>query len=46
MVKLTVLHDDFDADSTVVTMISEGWPHVLSDLKTCVETGDTLEPAG
>jgi uncharacterized protein YndB with AHSA1/START domain/DNA-binding transcriptional ArsR family regulator len=45
MVKLTVLHGDFDADSTVVTMITEGWPRVLSDLKTFVETGDTLEPA-
>ncbi len=44
MVKLTVVHDDFDADSTTITMVSEGWPHVLSDLKTLLETGDVLEP--
>jgi hypothetical protein len=26
-------------------MVSEGWPHVLSDLKTLLETGDVLESA-
>ena len=40
MVKLTVVHDDFDADSTAVDMVSEGWPRVLSDLKTMLETQD------
>jgi DNA-binding transcriptional ArsR family regulator/uncharacterized protein YndB with AHSA1/START domain len=44
-VKLTVIHDDFQPDSTAVTMVSEGWPHVLSDLKTLLETGDVLESA-
>ncbi|MQA84648.1 MAG: helix-turn-helix domain-containing protein [Streptosporangiales bacterium] len=44
-VKLTVVHDDFDPGSTVLEMVSEGWPHLLSDLKTLLETGDTL-PAG
>ena len=38
MVKLTVVHDGFDADSTVAAMVSEGWPSVLSDLKTMLET--------
>ncbi|MFA5885377.1 MAG: metalloregulator ArsR/SmtB family transcription factor [Acidimicrobiia bacterium] len=42
MVKLTVVHDDFDADSIAVTMVSQGWPRVLSDLKTLLETGETL----
>jgi uncharacterized protein YndB with AHSA1/START domain/DNA-binding transcriptional ArsR family regulator len=42
MVKLTVVHDDFDPGSTVLEMISGGWPHLLSDLKTLLETGDTL----
>jgi uncharacterized protein YndB with AHSA1/START domain/DNA-binding transcriptional ArsR family regulator len=42
MVKLTVVHDDFEPGSTVVKMVSEGWPHLLSDLKTLLETGDTL----
>jgi DNA-binding transcriptional ArsR family regulator/uncharacterized protein YndB with AHSA1/START domain len=46
VVKLTVVHDDFDDDSTVMTMVSQGWPRVLSDLKTFLETGDTLEATG
>jgi hypothetical protein len=25
-------------------MVSTGWPHLLSDLKTLLETGDTLPP--
>jgi uncharacterized protein YndB with AHSA1/START domain len=46
MVKLTVLHDDFDPDSTVVEMVREGWPLLLSALKTLLETGDPLpEPS-
>ena len=40
MVKLTVVHDDFDADSTAAGMVSEGWPRVLSDLKTMLEMQD------
>ncbi|MQA97662.1 MAG: metalloregulator ArsR/SmtB family transcription factor [Streptosporangiales bacterium] len=42
LVKLTVVHDGFAADSTVLEMISSGWPHLLSDLKTLLETGETL----
>jgi DNA-binding transcriptional ArsR family regulator/uncharacterized protein YndB with AHSA1/START domain len=42
MVKLTVIHDDFEPGSTVATMVSRGWPKVLSDLKTLIETGETL----
>ena len=38
--KLTVLHDGFDAGSAVLAGISEGWPRVLADLKTLLETGD------
>jgi len=47
-VKLTVVHDDFPSDSTMRAMASQGWPHLLSDLKTLVETGDTMPrvPAG
>ena len=41
-VKLTVVHDDFPAGSTMRSMASTGWPHLLSDLKTLLETGDTL----
>ena len=42
MVKLTVIHDDFDPDSTMVNMVSEGWLRLLSDLKTLLETGEVL----
>jgi hypothetical protein len=42
MVKLTVVHDDFDLGSTAMEMVSEGWPRLLSDLKTLLETGETL----
>jgi uncharacterized protein YndB with AHSA1/START domain/DNA-binding transcriptional ArsR family regulator len=43
-VKLTVVHDDFPAGSTMRAMVSTGWPHLLSDLKTLMETGATLPP--
>jgi DNA-binding transcriptional ArsR family regulator/uncharacterized protein YndB with AHSA1/START domain len=42
VVKLTVTHDDFDPGSTVLGSISGGWPQVLSNLKTLLETGETL----
>ena len=45
MVKLTVLHDGFGPGSAVLPGISEGWPRIMSDLKTLLETGDIL-PAG
>jgi DNA-binding transcriptional ArsR family regulator/uncharacterized protein YndB with AHSA1/START domain len=47
LVKLTVLHDELGP--TTASMISRGWPRVLSDLKTFLETGEPLpsnpEPA-
>jgi uncharacterized protein YndB with AHSA1/START domain/DNA-binding transcriptional ArsR family regulator len=43
-VKLTVIHEGFEPDSVVVRMISGGWPSVLSDLKTLLETGAPLPP--
>jgi uncharacterized protein YndB with AHSA1/START domain/DNA-binding transcriptional ArsR family regulator len=42
VVKLTVIHDGFDPGSTVLEMVSGGWPRLLSDLKTLLETGHTL----
>jgi uncharacterized protein YndB with AHSA1/START domain/DNA-binding transcriptional ArsR family regulator len=42
VVKLTVVHDDFDPGSTVVEQIREGWPRLLSDLKSLLEVGDVL----
>jgi uncharacterized protein YndB with AHSA1/START domain/DNA-binding transcriptional ArsR family regulator len=41
-VKLTVVHDGFETGSLLATMVSAGWPSVLSDLKTLLETGETL----
>jgi DNA-binding transcriptional ArsR family regulator/uncharacterized protein YndB with AHSA1/START domain len=41
-VKLTVVHDEFDPGSVAAKMVSEGWPQVLSALKTLLETGERL----
>ncbi|MQA11240.1 MAG: helix-turn-helix domain-containing protein [Pseudonocardiaceae bacterium] len=47
MVKLTVVHDGVEAGSTVLEMVSEGWPAILASLKTLLETGDILpQPTG
>jgi uncharacterized protein YndB with AHSA1/START domain len=40
--KMTVVHDGFESGSTVLELISGGWPHVLSELKTLLETGETF----
>jgi uncharacterized protein YndB with AHSA1/START domain/DNA-binding transcriptional ArsR family regulator len=42
LVKLTVVHDGFEPGSVVASMVSQGWPSVLSNLKTLLETGETL----
>lgn len=44
-VKLTVIHEDFAADSQVVHGVSRGWPGILSNLKTMLES-DTHTPLG
>jgi uncharacterized protein YndB with AHSA1/START domain/DNA-binding transcriptional ArsR family regulator len=44
VVKLTVVHDGFEAGSLMATMVSRGWPSVVSNLKTLLETGETLPP--
>jgi DNA-binding transcriptional ArsR family regulator/uncharacterized protein YndB with AHSA1/START domain len=36
-VRLTVIHDDFEPGSTVLGLISGGWPWKLSNLKTALE---------
>ncbi len=41
-VRLTVTHDDFDEGSVVFERITEGWPSVLSSLKSYLETGRAL----
>jgi uncharacterized protein YndB with AHSA1/START domain/DNA-binding transcriptional ArsR family regulator len=42
LVKLTVVHDGFEAGSLMASMVSHGWPPILSSLKTLLETGETL----
>jgi uncharacterized protein YndB with AHSA1/START domain len=43
MVKLTVTHDELEADSGMAKGISKGWPVVLSSLKSLLETGRGLD---
>lgn len=40
--RLSVVHDDLEPDSDMLKGISEGWPMVLSSLKTLLETGRAL----
>ena len=44
LVRLTVVHDGFEPGSKVVEMVGDGWPRVLSGLKTLLETGDVQPP--
>jgi uncharacterized protein YndB with AHSA1/START domain/DNA-binding transcriptional ArsR family regulator len=48
-VKLTVTHDGFDGETEMLKGIRGGWPAILSNLKTLLETEETLvwppEPA-
>jgi uncharacterized protein YndB with AHSA1/START domain/DNA-binding transcriptional ArsR family regulator len=41
-VKLTVVHDGFEPGSEVVHGISQGWPRVLSELKSLLESGEAV----
>jgi uncharacterized protein YndB with AHSA1/START domain/DNA-binding transcriptional ArsR family regulator len=43
-VRLTVVHEGLDPDGLVKDMISNGWPLVLSRLKSLIETGESLPP--
>jgi len=44
-VRLTVTHDDFPPASKVFPAISKGWPVVLSNLKTLLETSKPMNMA-
>jgi uncharacterized protein YndB with AHSA1/START domain len=43
MVKLTVLHDEFEPGSIAIARVTNGWPIFLSSLKTLLESGEPLE---
>jgi len=42
-VKLTVTHEMDRPESKLVKAVSTGWPHILSSLKSLLETGESLE---
>ena len=42
LVRLTVTHEDLERDPQMFAGISGGWPKVLSNLKTLLETGRAL----
>lgn len=42
MVKLRVTHDDFEPGSKVLAGVSNGWPAILSGLKSLLETGTVM----
>jgi uncharacterized protein YndB with AHSA1/START domain len=42
LVRLTVTHEDLEHDPKMLASISGGWPQVLSNLKTFLETGKAL----
>ncbi|MBR1089588.1 SRPBCC family protein [Bradyrhizobium manausense] len=43
VVKLTVTHDELGEDGNTLRDISGGWPMVLSNLKSLLETGHVIE---
>lgn len=45
LVRLTVTHEDLERDPQMLAGISGGWPKVLSNLKTLLETGRVLPRA-
>ena len=42
LIRLTVTHDDLERDPKMLAGISGGWPKILSNLKTLLETGRAL----
>ncbi len=42
-VKLTVIHEMDHGQSKFIQAVSNGWPTILSSLKSLLETGDALE---
>jgi uncharacterized protein YndB with AHSA1/START domain len=42
-IKLTVTHDEFPSKSKIYHGISQGWPTILSSLKSLLETGQAIQ---
>jgi uncharacterized protein YndB with AHSA1/START domain/DNA-binding transcriptional ArsR family regulator len=43
--KLTLVHDDFDGETETFRNVAQGWPMIVSGLKTLLETGKPLSHA-
>jgi uncharacterized protein YndB with AHSA1/START domain len=43
MVRVTITHDDLEPGSDMERKISQGWPRVISSLKSFLETGRPLK---
>lgn len=43
-VKLTITHSIEKDESKFIAAVSGGWPRVLSNLKSCLETGEAIMP--
>jgi uncharacterized protein YndB with AHSA1/START domain len=42
VVRLTLIHDGFEPGSFVLESVRDGWPYILSNLKSLLETGEVL----
>ena len=42
--KVSVTHDQWAEDDATYTATADGWPRILSRLKTLIETGKTFKP--
>jgi uncharacterized protein YndB with AHSA1/START domain len=42
--KVSLTHDHWAEDDTAYASIADGWPRILSRLKTLIETGKTFKP--
>ena len=45
VVKLSVIHSMERGDSKLIEAVSGGWPRILSNLKTLLETGEIIMPS-
>ena len=43
-VKVVLTNDGFEGDDPAYAQNAEGWPRILSRLKTLIETGKTFRP--
>lgn len=42
--QVTVIHDEWSGDDPTYASCADGWPRILSRLKTLIETGKTFKP--